>query len=180
MLGPRYRQTRAVPGQGLRPHSGKTRLETGLCGISCSDPGYPARTLDIPLWSGISRFCVLGYPAPERDISLSRYPARNQDISLARSARYPARERDIQGPSGISRFISLARYPAPERDISLRAGYLVPHRDIYRFRISRFWAGYLRIEISRSTSGYPAKSGLQTLVYVTGSGCVAPRLSRTS
>ena len=113
-------------------------------GISCSDPGYPAPERDISL---------LGYPAPERDISLARYPARNQDISLARSARYPARERDIQGPSGISRFISLARYPAPERDISLRAGYLVPHRDIYRFGISRFWAGYLRIEISRSTSG---------------------------
>ena len=120
-------------------------------GISCSSHGYLAPERDISL---------LGYPAPERDISLSRYPARNQDISLARLAGYPARERDIQGPSGTSRFISLARYPARERDISLRAGSsrypsTIEITDISTgsgYGISRFWAGYFLPNETR----YPA------------------------
>ena len=148
----------ALPRSSAIFSSSVSRLETGLCGISCSDPGYPARTLDIPLWSGISRFW---------DIPLPSEISRFRDIPLGTRISRWRDQRDIPLPSGISRvragYPALSRSRDIERDISLRAGYLVPHRDIYRFGISRFWAGYLRIEISRSTSGYPAKSGLQTL-----------------
>ena len=84
------------------------RLETGLCGISRSDPRYPALDLDIPLRSGISR---------SWDIPLRSGISRIRDIPLGTRI---SRARDIPLRSGISR---------SERDIPLWCGISIK-RDI--------------------------------------------------